>query len=435
MGTANTQIAKYENVTNKRIHNGFSASYATTATKCVTKGELKKVEFLEAKDRTTTSNIYYDINSNLGVYTPATLKINNIATSTSSIRSSNIYKTTYTYDYTTIAQCAIRYTTSLSAYSTVNIQYASGFPENDSDNPNKYALFVKQLTGVTPGLTKLQCTLSLEGISSNSPTTQSSNGNPATYGISNPNISYAIIVTDSNGQIIAKQFPANAYSNTANFSITFSVSTSTIYVYLIFPSITFSFTNGQTTYYAGFSLKATTAITSYASNYDFDTKCVQYQDINHPSGKQFTVYYGVWNNKSSNAKLNNLYVQIKKTSESSWTTIGTATLPSSLNSTTTGSVTCTLPASYDPTVQYDFRVTAGETNSAQQWYYRWGSQSTLSNSGYSWTYYGKYKTGVCTNANGLNTHSSYSTLRNHAWTTTTLSRGRSASLAALFCIE
>ena len=434
MGTANTQIATHSNVVNKRIHNGFSASAATTATKCVTKERLQKVEFLEAKDRTTTSNMYYDINSNLGNYFPATMKINN--TTTSYILSSNIYKTTYTYNYTTVAQCAIRHTTSLGAYSTVNVQYASGFPENDSDDPSKYALFVKQLTGVTQGLTKLQCTLSLEGISSNSPTTQSSNGGPATYAITNPDICYAIIVTDSNGQIIARQFPSNAYNNTVNFSISFSVATSTIYVYLIFPSIEFSFTNGQTTYYAGFSLKATTAITSYASNYDLYTKCVQYQDINHPSGKQFTVYYGVWNNKTSNAKLNNLYVQIKKTTDSAWTTIGTAALPSSLNSTTTGSVTCTLPTTYDPTVQYDFRVTAGETNAGQEWYYRWGSQSSLSSSGYSWTKYSSSaKTGVCTNANGLNTHSTYSTLRNYQYTTSTSARGRSASQAALFCIE
>lgn len=434
MGVSNTQIATHSNVANKRIHNGFSASYATTATKCVTKERLQKVEFLEAKDRTTTNNIYYDINGNLGVLGPTSMSINSYTVG--SPLAANIYKTTSTYNYTTWAQCVLRHTTSISAYSTVNINFSSGFPTSDSDHPNKYAIFVKQITGVNQGYTSLQCTLSVEGLTSSSATTQSSSGGPSTYGASNINIIYGLVVTDSNGQVIAKIYPTTSYSNTISFNTTFSVSTSTIYVYLICPQIIFSFTAGQAATYAGFSLKATTAITSYASRYDLDTKCVQYQDINHPSGKQFTVYYGVWNNKSSNAKLDTLNVQIKKTTDSSWTTIGTATLPSSLNSTTTGSVTCTLPTSYDPTVQYDFRVTAGQTASNQEWWYRWGSQSTLSNSGYSWTQYsGSAKTGVCSTSYGLNGSTAYSVLENYSTDNGLYHYGRSASYAALFCIE
>lgn len=438
MGTANTQIATYSNVTNKRIHNGFSASYATTATKCVNKGILQHVEFLEAKDRTTTNNIYYATNPDFGVgseWNTLTVQCTGSNYVTQPITYTNIYYTTTTYDYSSLAYCSIRMPATIAAYSTVTVGLGCSWPDS-TVYAGKCAIFAKQITGLNTGFVNLKYTLSFEGICGNSPTTSSSSGGSGIYGITNSGITYGIMITDSNGQLIGLQTPMNESSNSVvTNNITFSTSTSTINVYILIQTLHFQFSAGQSAAYAGFKLKATTEVISYASRYDLDTKCVQYQDINHPSGKTFTVYYGVWNNKGSNARLNNLYVQIKKTSDSSWTTIGTATLPSSLNSTTTGSVTCTLPASYDPTVQYDFRVTAGQTNSNQKWYYRWGSQSSLSSSGYSWTYYGKVQTGVCTNADGLNTHSAYSTLRNYNYSSSNLSRGRSASQAALFCIE
>ena len=437
MGTANTQIATHSNVVNKRIHNGFSASYSTTATKCVIKSNLEDVEFLEAKNRMTTNNIYYGTNGSFGsgAYS-SSLTVNNTASNTTNqpITYSNVYLTTATYDYSTTAYCSVRTPYTINAYSTVTIGFNSAWPSTNED-PAKYAIFYKQLTGINTGLVELSYTLSMEGICGTSPSSTSSSGNPGMYGITSPVISYGVIVTDSNGQFIAQKTPTAVSNANLTGNFTFSTSTSTINVYIIAVGLSFNFSAGQAATYAGFKLKATTEVKSYASRYDLDTKCVQYQDINHPTLKTFTIYYGVWNNKGSNAKLNNLYVQIKKTSETSWTTIGTATLPSSLNSTTTGSVTCTLPTTYDPTVQYDFRVTAGDTNANQSWYYRWGSQSTLSSSGYSWTYYGKVTRGVCTNADGLNTHSAYSTLRNYWHSSTTLSRGRSTSYAALFCIE
>ena len=435
MGTANTQIAKYANVVNKRIHPGFSGLASTTATKCVIKSNLEAVEFLEAKDRTVTTNPYYATPSNFGLGVIPTLKlVNNGYTTNQPILSSNIYNTTTTYEQSSYAHCAVRATTSIAAYSSVTVTLGASWPQTTED-PGHCSMFYKQLTGIKTGLVQLSYTISFEGICGNSPTTQSSSGNLVTNGVSNASITAGAIVTDANGQIIGQRTPTSYNGNLITDSFTFTANTSTINVYIIIPTVSFTFAAPQTSTYAGVKFRATSNVISYASRYDLDTKCVQYQDINHPSGKQFTIYYGVWNNKGSNAKLNNLYVQIKKTSESSWTTIGTATLPSSLNSTTTGSVTCTLPASYDPKLQYDFRVTAGQTNANQKWYYRWGSQSSLSSSGYSWTYYGKVQTGVCTNADGLNTHSAYSTLRNYNYSSSNLSRGRSASQAALFCIE
>lgn len=439
MGTANTQIAKYSDVANKRIHNGFSASYATTATKCVNKGILQHVEFLEAKDRTVTTNPYYATPSNFanfGSGNMAAMKlVNNGYTTNQPISALNVYNTTTTYEQSSYASCAVRATTSIAAYTSVTVTLAAGWPDHAED-PGRYSMFYKQLTGISTGLVKLEYTISMEGICGDSPTTQSSPGTPGTYGVSNASITAGVIVTDNYGQIIGQRTPSAYSGNLITNSITFSASTSTINVYIIIAAASFTFTAGQSATCAGVKFKAKSNVISYASRYDLDTKCVQYQDINHPSGKKFTIYYGVWNNKSSNAKLNNLYVQIKKRTEtSSWTTIGTAALPSSLNKSTTGSVTCTLPASYDPTVQYDFRVTAGDTNSNQKWYYRWGSQSSLTASGYQWTYYGKVQKGVCTNADGLNTHSPYSTLRNYIYSSSDLPRGRSASMAALFCIE
>lgn len=437
MGTANTQISTYSNVANKRIHNGFSATYATTATKCVIKSNLEAVEFLEAKDRTTTNNIYYATNPDFGVgseWNTLTVQCTGSNYVTQPITYTNIYYTTATYDYSSLAYCSIRMPATIAVYSPVTVGLGCSWPDS-TVYAGKCAIFAKQITGLNTGFVNLKYTLSFEGICGNSPTTSSSSGDPGIYGITNSAITYGIMITDSNGQLIVQETPMTENSNSVTNNITFSTSTSTINVYIIIQSASFTFIAGRAATYAGFKIKATSEVISYASRYDLDTKCVQYQDIKHPTGKQFTIYYGVWNNRGSNARLNNLYVQIKKTTDSSWTTIGTAALPSSLNKSTTGSVTCTLPTTYDPTVQYDFRVTAGQTNANQKWYYRWGSQSSLTASGYSWTYYGKVQTGACTNAVGLNTDSPYSTLRNYYFSSSNLSRGRSASQAALFCIE
>lgn len=440
MGTVNTQISRYQDVINKRIHNGFSASYATTATKCVTKGELQKVEFLEAKDRLSSSDIYYSANTSFGTYTDSGyLEINGRpAGSGGLINYTNLYYSTATYVGQSIVECTANSTSTINASGTVIVRFGSRYPDVSEVFPADCAIFATQITGAFAGLTELTYTLSVEGLIGSTPTTQTTAGNSASCVVSDGSLSHGCMITDSNGQVIASSYPTGASltDGLITNTMTFTNSSSTINVYIFVPMLDFYFYSPTTGRYAGFKLITTTKIKYIESRYDLNTKCVQYQDINHPTGKTFTIYYGVWNNKSSNAKLNNLYVQIKKTTDSTWTTIGTASLPSSLNSTTTGSVTCTLPASYSPAAQYDFRVTAGDTTYGQKWYYRWGSQSSLSSSGYSWTQYSSSaKTGVCTNPDGLNTHSAYSTLRNHAWTTTTLSRGRSASQAALFCIE
>ena len=441
MGVSNTQIATHSNVESKRIHTGFSATYATTATKCVTKERLQMIEFLEAKDRSTSSDIYYSSNNAFGTGSNiATLNINNRpAGSDGAIKYTNLYYTTATYEAASIVQCAAYAGSSINAYGTVTVKFNSEYPDI-SYNLAQYAIFTKQITGVTIGLTELAYTFSVEGLIGSGSTSQSGAGSVSPYGVADGSMIYGLMIADSNGQVIATEYPREyqigSTIGSLTGSITFSTNTSTIYVYIFVPNLEFYFNAGQSGTYAGFKLKTTTKIKYLESRYDLGTKCVQYQDINHPTLKTFTIYYGVWNNKSSNAKLNNLYVQIKKTTDSTWTTIGTASLPSSLNSTTTGSVTCTLPTTYDPKVQYDFRVTAGDTNSSQKWYYRWGSQSSLSSSGYSWTKYsGSAKTGVCSNEYGLNTHSTYSTLKNYNHSSTILSRGRSAAQAALFCIE
>lgn len=435
MGTANKQIATHSNVVNKRINPGYSASYSTTATKCVTKDRVTKVEFLEAKDRTRTTNPYYDTPSNFGSGTRNNMTIINAGYTTNQpISSSNIYNTTASYQYASLAYCMIRPTTSISAYSSVTVTLTGAWPSSSAEDPAYYSMFYKQLTGISTGLIKLEYTISMEGICGSSPTTESSSGSPAPAGVSNATITVGAIVTDSNGQIIGQRTPQSMTGNLVTDSITFTANTSTINVYILIQQLSFTFTAGLTATYAGFKLQATSNVISYESQYDQTYKCVQYQDINHPTGKTFTMYYGIWNNKSSNAKLDNVHVEIKKSTDSTWTTIGTTNL-GTIDTSQTGTITCTLPTTFDPTVAYDLRVVCGATTYNQDWYYRWGSQSSLTNSGYSWTSYGKVKTGACPNANGLNTHSAYSTLRNYNWTTTTLARGRSTGQAALFCIE
>jgi hypothetical protein len=433
MGTANTQIATYSNVANKRIHNGFSASYATTATKCVNKGILQHVEFLEAKDRASGYVTYASYGTGSGT---SSRWSNNMGVAVNGGTISGM-----TYSCMPFVTDRYAYITCSSTFyqSSVNQQVtcaSNGMTYNFDKVADlvSMALCVKTIdtTAGKPTVVSL--------VSSPIANTSPSSGYSGSYlaDISAASYSWYAIAVEPNTGIILAVSPNTYGSDDIDSAITlnFIAQSSTTTIYIVNTGLSMTFypsMSGTIRIYAGLNISMSVNI--YQSNYDLDTKCVQYQDINHPSGKQFTVYYGVWNNKGSNAKLNNLYVQIKKTSESSWTTIGTAALPSSLNKSTTGSVTCTLPTSYDPKVQYDFRVTAGQTNSNQQWYYRWGSQSSLTASGYSWTYYGKVQTGVCTNADGLNTHSAYSTLRNYNYSSSNLSRGRSASQAALFCIE
>lgn len=423
MGTANKQIATAANVALKRINPGY------TGTHCVTKSDITPIEFLAVNNRENTTQFY----TNIGEYAGQMDVTSNYSSYRQGVTAENTY--TYHNSYGNNTQLYINiYAPNKSGYTNV-VKLTSAWPSTGTAC-DSCALLKQRLTGLpTNRALTFNYNCYIQGTLSDSSYANGIGGS-VRYAPDTVTANLGVIVTDTNGNIIANDSPNGYTVDTFSESFSFSTTQSVVDVYFIFPVIECSFYTSATEYYSGLCINLYTDVQYYESYYDQTYKCVQYQDINHPASKTFTIYYGVWNNKSSNAKLDNLYVQIKKSTESSWTTIGTKSLPSSLNSSTTGSVTCTLPTSFDPTVAYDFRVTAGDTSAKQKWYYRWGSQSTLTSSGYSWTTYSSSaKTGVCSTSYGLNGTSAYSVLKNHSTSSSTLHYGRSTSYAALFCIE
>lgn len=115
------------------------------------------------------------------------------------------------------------------------------------------------------------------------------------------------------------------------------------------------------------------------SNY----KCVKWSDISKPSSNtSLTIYYGIYNNKSSSAKLDNIIAYIGHSTSGPWTEIGRSSL-GSISSTKTGTISCSIPVSFDLSKQCYIRIYAGATAFKQYWYYKIGNINTLTGTGYT----------------------------------------------------
>lgn len=99
-----------------------------------------------------------------------------------------------------------------------------------------------------------------------------------------------------------------------------------------------------------------------------DNQCLTKAQLTR--GSTFTIYYGIYNNKNTSAKLDYVSVQIKHGSED-WIEIGKID-PGTVSSTKTGTITCTIPSSCDLVNKgYVLRVVCGDSNSKQNWFYTW----------------------------------------------------------------
>lgn len=423
MGTNAKQIATRSDVDNKRV-NAF-----ITSTRCPTKADIEKVEFLEVNNRTgsmslsplETSNIGWNNDIEIEVNAPGGSNWSNYITNNNIFISNNAV-------YTSIYASAGRSGSEIS-----NLEFRGSWPSSSAD-AKKYALYYFSATNLPVGKNCSLVTNSTIKIIQNDSIT-SAGGAVETYA-NNMTWTVGYMIVDSEDRNITTVTPTSYSSNYVSRTINFVPTTSTVNIYCIVVYLDASFYGiSDSTNCTGFKISVADKISYTESYYDYDYKLAQYQDISHKSGATFTIYYGIWNNKSSNAKLDTLKVQIKKTTDTSWTDIGSTSLPSSLNSSTTGSVTCTLPSNFDPTVSYDLRVTAGQTTYNQNWKYRWGNSSTLTSSGYTWTSFSSSaKTGVC-GPTSLNNANSTSVLAHYSYPTIPGShRGRSTTYAALFQI-
>lgn len=177
----------------------------------------------------------------------------------------------------------------------------------------------------------------------------------------------------------------------------------------------------------------TNTLSGQLSYYPTDTKLVQYKDITRTS-ISFNFYYGIYNNKSSNAKLDSVAVYISTSSDPSsgtWTKIGSVD-PGTVDSTKTGYISCTIPTSIDLSQTYYLKVTCGTTTYNQDWYTMWGNSANIKTIS-GWTSRGSAKSmtlggsGVAVNYTGA------AVLNNTSYSGGYY--GRTASVAALFKIQ
>lgn len=420
MGTNAKQIATQTDVNNKRI-NAFSEG-----TRCPTKEEIEKVEFLEVNDRTSSTNASFNaINSYFGWNDDIYMSVTNGSSSASDmITDSDCY-----YSGGAISCISNNYI-SPNTSSLTTVECGGTWPSTAAQA--KYCAISKRTFTVPIGqYINLDYAFYLYGVQS----TDSSGVNTILKEPYNYSWNIGIMITDSSDtHIITILAPGSTTGNSRVDTLTFTSNYSSINVYVITPYVRVSYYPSSAYYHNGFKINSSMTLTYYESYYDQTYKCVQYQDISHKSGATFTIYYGVWNNKSSNAKLDNVHVEIKKQSDSSWTTIGTTAI-GTVDKSKTGTITCTLPTNFNPAVLYDLRVVCGATTYNQNWKYRWGISSTLTSSGYPWTTYSSSaKTGVC-GPTSLNNSDGTSVLANDYYSTVPgLHRGRSTTYAALFQI-
>lgn len=176
----------------------------------------------------------------------------------------------------------------------------------------------------------------------------------------------------------------------------------------------------------------TNTLSGQLSYYPTDTKLVQYKDVTRTS-ISFNFYYGIYNNKSSNAKLDSVDVYISTsptTSSGTWTKIGSVD-PGTVNKTKTGYISCTIPSSIDLSQTYYLKVTCGNTTYNQDWYTMWGNSANIKTVS-DWTFRGSAKSmtisgGVAVNSTGAAVLNSTKYSGGYY--------GRTASVAALFKIQ
>lgn len=422
MGKNSRQIATRTDVNSKRINSFTLDSY-----KCPTKGEIEDVEFLTVTDRFSTESPSFTG----GAYKlQGSMSVNNAAASTS-----RIFSTTNTALVTHNRLCQLDSQQLFVNYETSDYSYLN---QTDVDAIIDNAVFICSKTLVAN--TQYQWQFQIETVAQHKATSFTSSSGGITARFSNMSGTYMVFVIDTDTKTVLLNRVLNAdYVVSSNYSFTTKGGKTTF----VFIPVQFNgsasvamITGNNTNYYIGvkFIVESNT-LTKQESYYDSDSKCVQWNDISHKNNATFTIYYGIWNNKSSNAKLDTITVQIKKSSDTTWTDIGSKSI-GTVDTITSGFITCKLPTDFNPSVAYDLRLTCGQTTYKQNWKYRWGNSAYITSNGYSWTSYSSSaKTGVC-GPIALNSSESNSVLANYSYSSLPGGhRGRSAISAALFQIS
>lgn len=411
MGKSNTQIATRADVNAKRL--GAFVTSTTAATymkKCVTKKAVTDIQYLSATATTTTSTLSGIVNpGNRGNSSWATcwgVGVNNGAASPTSAGkpiTSNMYAYVTGYSSSTYYHS--------STTSTIHCIYTGGQYSQIASTIINSALCSKSITTTAGKYTTLMLTVSPYCNASTSSTLSTSYNvypNEATN-------HWYIAIIDSNNTVLATSAVQTTYTQSLAVSLNFTPSTSSVTMYFVVVDINMRFypvSTGNLYVYAGFNLAGHVQILS--SNYNSVYKCVQYQDI-AATGGTFSCAYYIYNNKSSNAKLDWVKCYVGATSDptkGTWTEVG-STIQGTVDTTAAGSVLCTIPSSKISSTQQWFHVRCAYTSLNQQWYGGWGSGGANSNAD---TYCGKQTWGYTpavplTSPTGANAVLNYNLIR------------------------
>lgn len=398
MGTSTNQIATRMDITNEKRQMSYNYNTGNYMFKCPTKGEINQIQFLDVKNTTlstVTENNYW--NAGLATYSSDSMHLEAYSTAIVKYVSGGIPVIPSSYEnYPLILANTLpgRYPHDSSSqsfniyfYSEANDDMDINFDE--FDNIEAYALCYKTIS-VAPGkYTSLRIGHSVIAYA-NSVSPQSNfnfsyivtpEDDEKTFGIT-------IAIVDSNSEVIFST-DIDDYVGVDTFSdIYFTPTTSSVTIYIIPKYIDVSFYPsiiGNLFVGVGFNLSVSKTI--YNSYYDSNSKLAKYEDIGNDSNRTFVIYYGVWNDKSTPARVDYARAMINTTADgtaSGWTQIGQVTL-SDIGGpgTRTGTITCTLPTTIDlANQQYYLLIKVGDTLSNQDFYGGWGSTKE----GTSYTY-------------------------------------------------
>jgi hypothetical protein len=387
MGTATNQIATRNDINagKRRLAYDIDKTGSYNMYKCPTKGEINQIEFLDVKNTSTVTseNTYWNAGSAIWSYRSMTIE--SYSTTTNSYVSGGIPITPSNYEY-----CPMIITNSSPGYyyhSSVsqifNISFNASVDDldfNEFDNVEANSLCYKTIS-VTPGkYTNLRINYSTIAYAN----TKSAQSNYSFNGVVTPQnddkgFGIIIALVDSNSEVIQLSDIDDFVGTSSYTNISFTPTTSSITIYIIPRYIDVSFyptVSGNLYVGVGFNLGVKTTI--YDSYYDTNSKLAQYEDIGEDSARKFGVYYGVWNNKSTPARVDYAKVLINTTSDTSatdWTEIGRVTLSDIAGpGYRSGVITCTLPTNVNlATTQYYLVVKVGDTLNNQDFYGGWGN--------------------------------------------------------------
>lgn len=372
MGTNTNQIATRANLNAKRL-----GTYSSDLTRCVTLDNVDSWEGL------TSGNTAVSVaGTGNGVALASSSRTFGASTSTS-VSMSTPYNT---YKNGSLYHCVSSGTVYCS--STTNTVYFRMTESNNSNNWDQlynYSLIRIPLSPVAGKQVTLACNIS-PSISFYTSRPTSASYIRGDQGFTTQYWYFIPAVIDGNGNILAggsRHYGSS--SDTSAINLSFTAPGGTVYFCVLPTDMSLTTTSGTTgnLYYSMGLYMSTINVTAK----DFGYKLCKYSSIAQKSFS-FYLYYGIWNDKSSSAKLDTLYVYANTTGSTGGTQIGSVSL-GTISSTKTGYVTCTLPTSLALSGQLYLALKAGDTALNQDWYCASGNSSSMSSA--SWSYVGKAK--------------------------------------------